>query len=73
MPDVKPVIVAGDLIWDNNLVRKPRTPSYYSDTTNSTELHRRAGAWYLKDALGWAFGNASDVEIKLGRGAGGIR
>ena len=59
----KTVVVAGDLIWDYNLVQSPRTPSSYSELRQQTMLHYHAGgAWYLEDIVGLAC--ADLVETK---------
>jgi len=55
--------VAGDLIWDFNLVRKPRVPTRYLQQVPHTVQEARAGgAWYLAELIGLA---CADLDPKL--------
>ena len=64
---MKTVIVAGDLIWDNNLVQKANLPSYHYETTMDTaRLYKReGGAWYLKDMVSLACTGIPGVEVQV--------
>jgi hypothetical protein len=60
---MKTVIVAGDLVWDNNLVQCPAAPATHHELLDSAILHRRAGgAWYLMDLISTA---CSDLETDV--------
>ena len=57
---MKTVVIAGDLVWDNNLVQCPAVPATHHELLDSAMLHRRAGgAWYLMDLISTA---CSDLE-----------
>lgn len=57
------ILVAGDLIIDNNLVRLPGVNLAYSEMLPNAVLAKRPGnAWFLKDLVGIAF---SDVKPEL--------
>ena len=48
----KTVVVAGDLIWDFNLVQYADTPAGHHEPVSRTLLEvTRGGAWYLKDLV----------------------
>ena len=60
---MKTVIVAGDLVWDNNLEQRPALPTTHHELLDSAVLHRRAGgAWYLLDLISTA---CSDLETDI--------
>jgi RyR domain-containing protein len=60
---MKTIVVAGDLIWDYNLVKYPITPAYHHEFLSPTVLWPRAGgAWYLKDIIEQA---CSDLPAKI--------
>ncbi|MBL7222393.1 MAG: AAA family ATPase [Candidatus Brocadiae bacterium] len=61
---MKTVVVAGDLIWDNNLVNQPTLPIHHHEALATTVLHERdGGAWYLRDIVALACGKMSDIQI----------
>jgi len=59
------IIVAGDLVWDFNLVRQPRTGSGRRTAVPHTMLDQSpGGAWYLADLVRLACADKeSDLEI----------
>lgn len=60
---MKTIVVAGDLVCDNNLVQCPAVPATHHELLDSAILHRRAGgAWYLMDLISMA---CSDLEIDV--------
>lgn len=60
---MKTVIVAGDLVWDNNLVQCPALPTTHHELLDSAVLHRKAGgAWYLRDLISLA---CDDLETDI--------
>ena len=60
---MKTVVVAGDLVWDNNLVQCPAAPATHHELLDSAILHRRAGgAWYLMDLISMV---CSDLETDV--------
>jgi hypothetical protein len=61
---MKTVVVAGDLVWDNNLVQCPAAPATHYELLDSAILHRRAGgAWYLMDLISMACSDL-DTDVK---------
>jgi len=61
---MKTVVVAGDLVWDNNLVQCPAAPATHHELLDSAILHRRAGgAWYLMDLISMACSDL-DTDVK---------
>lgn len=47
-PDERTILVTGDWVADWNLARPQNLPDDYSDSSNETQLHHRAGgAWYV--------------------------
>ncbi|NQT50428.1 AAA family ATPase [bacterium] len=61
---MKTVVVAGDLIWDNNLVNQPTLPIHHHEALATTVLHERdGGAWYLRDIVKLACADLSDKSI----------
>jgi hypothetical protein len=57
---INKVVVAGDLIWDFNLVQQPVEPARHHEPLRSTVLYPNpGGAWYLKDLVDLA---CSDIR-----------
>jgi len=51
MADKKKIVVTGDLIWDYNLVKYPKTAIHHSIPTSDVLYAKPGGAWYLKEMI----------------------
>lgn len=65
------IVVAGDLIWDFNLVRQPRAPArYHQQVPHTVQYGRAGGAWYLADLIRLACPDGDvDAEVVTHRRA----
>ena len=48
----KTVVIAGDVMWDHNLVLHPTAPRRFAEGLPHTTMKRwRGGAWYLQELV----------------------
>lgn len=60
---MKTIVVAGDLIWDYNLVQHPTAVDYHNEPLQQTVLtHQAGGAWYLEDMIKLA---CSGLDVRI--------
>lgn len=60
---MKTIVVAGDLIWDHNLVQHQGPVSHHQPLQSPIFDPRAGGAWYLEDILKLAASDLEDVRI----------